>query len=85
MPRLLTDRQAEALARLGRGMTQRQAAVALGVRPDAVRTYLTAARVRLGPGPVAELCARAPGDLAAAEERAKRRAETPQDENTVTT
>ena len=81
MPRLLTDRQADVLVLLSRGTTQRQATAALGVRPDAVRRCITDARVRLGPSTIPELCARCPDDLAAAEERAKRRAETPRDEN----
>ena len=80
MPRLLTDRQADVLLLLCAGMTRRQAAASLGIRPDSVSQLLADARARIGPGTPAELCARCPDDLAAAEARAKRRAERPQDE-----
>ena len=79
MPRVLTDRQADVLRLLCAGMTRAEAAAALGVRPDAVRKYLTDARVRLGTGTPAELCARCPDDLAAAEERAAGPAPAPGD------
>jgi len=80
MTRLLTDRQADALLLLCAGMTPRQAAAVLGISPDAVRMYLAGARVRLGHGTPAELGARAPDDLAAAEQRAhRRRSEPPRD------
>ena len=83
MPRLLTDRQGDVLFLLCEGMTRAEAAAALGLTPARVSTHLTRALVRLGSGTPAERRARALDDLAAAAQRARRRAETPQDETTA--
>jgi DNA-binding CsgD family transcriptional regulator len=73
MPRLLTDRQADALYLLCAGMTYKQAAAVLGISPSGVVGRLQTVRARHGYGTIAELCARLPDDLATAERRRRER------------
>lgn len=73
MPRLLTDRQGDVLRLLCAGMTTRDAARELGIARAVVHQHLGGARARLGPGTPAELCARAPDDIALAERRRRER------------
>lgn len=55
----LAPREKEALTRLAEGLTQRQAATRMGVRPATVDTYLRRIRQKLGPGNTASLVHRA--------------------------
>jgi DNA-binding CsgD family transcriptional regulator len=85
MPRLLTDRQADVLRLVCAGAMPAAVTAALGIRPVSLYHHRQHIRARLGVRDLAEACTRCPDDLAAAEERAKRRAETPQDENQAST
>ena len=75
MPRLVTDRQADLLYLWGAGMTAAEAARAVGITPASSYDHVVKAKIRLGPSTIDELCERCAADLAAAEERARRRSE----------
>jgi DNA-binding NarL/FixJ family response regulator len=84
MARLLTDRQADVLRLLCDGATPPEAAAALGMSVPTLQAYLGGSRLRLHALQVADLpdlCALAAEDVAASADRARRRAEQPQDEN----
>ena len=81
MPRLLTDRQGDVLVLVCEGRSERAIAEALRLSPKTVRSYLAQIHRRVRATAAADVCALAAEDVAAAVERANRRAETPQDEN----
>ncbi|MDQ1287770.1 MAG: hypothetical protein QG622_1335, partial [Actinomycetota bacterium] len=55
----LAPREREALRHLSEGLTQKQAAARMGVRPGTVDTYLKRIRAKLGPGNTLALVYRA--------------------------
>jgi DNA-binding CsgD family transcriptional regulator len=75
MPRVLTDRQADVLRLVCAGATPAEITAALEIRPITLYHHRQHIRARLGVCDLAEACSRCPDDLAAAEERAKRRAQ----------
>ena len=77
MPRLLTDRQADALRLLCDGATPGEAAGALGMAVDTLRSYVAGSRLRLHALDLADLCPLAAEDIAASAERERRRAAPP--------
>ncbi|MDQ1289644.1 MAG: hypothetical protein QG622_3210 [Actinomycetota bacterium] len=55
----LAPREREALRHLSEGLTQKQAAARMGVRPGTLDTYLKRIRAKLGPGNTLALVYRA--------------------------
>jgi DNA-binding CsgD family transcriptional regulator len=75
MPRLLTDRQADALRLVCEGASERTIAEELGIAPATARKLVGLIRQRLQATQPMDLCALGAEDVAASTERALRRTE----------